>query len=131
MPQLQLPRRAALAACLLLGACLGESEPEELADFVVFFTAQSTSLDAEASNIIDLAVRAAKTAPRSRITVAGYADRTGSPQSNQILSRLRAQTVADTLVERGVARARIHLLPRGATGGDPGFESRRVEIRIG
>jgi hypothetical protein len=39
--------------------------------------------------------------------------------------------VADALAARGVARSRIHLVPRRGIGADPGLESRRVEIRIG
>jgi outer membrane protein OmpA-like peptidoglycan-associated protein len=131
MKQAAYSRRAILIAGLLLSACVGGSEPEERADFVLFFLAQSTDLDPAAADILTRAVAAANAAPRSTVTVAGYADRSVTPQANQILSRLRAQTVADTLAERGIARTRIHLQPRAAVGGDPGLESRRVEIRIG
>ena len=69
-------------------------------------------------------------APSTRVVVAGYADDPGAPEANQIQSRLRAQSVADALVADGVARARVSLLPRRALGGDPGYESRRVDIRL-
>jgi len=124
-------RRAVLAVVMLLGGCFGESEPEEHADFVILFPAQSAELDSAAVGILDRAVRAAKAAPRSRVVVAGYSDRSVSPQANQILSRLRAQSVADALVQHGVERSRVHLEPRYAIGGDPGVESRRVEVRVG
>jgi outer membrane protein OmpA-like peptidoglycan-associated protein len=116
---------------LLLAGCATGSESEQTSDFVLFFTAQSASLDAPAVGILDAAAAAARAAPHGRVIVAGYADRVGTPQANQILSRLRAQVVADGLVERGVDRARVRLRARGATGADPGVESRRVEILIG
>ncbi|MBV8911861.1 MAG: OmpA family protein [Acetobacteraceae bacterium] len=124
-------RRALLVgAVLLLAGCVNPQSGGG-ADYVLFFTAQSAALDHPATLILDTAAAEAKAEPGSRIIVAGYADRIGTPQANQILSRLRAQVVADALVERGVSRGRITLRPRGATGGDPGVESRRVEILIG
>ena len=118
-------------AVLLLSGCVNPRQTGQAADFVLFFTAQSAALDAPAISIVESAAQAAKAAPGSPIVVSGYADRAGTPQANQILSRLRAQVVADGLVERGVDRARVRLRGRGATGGDPGVESRRVEILIG
>jgi outer membrane protein OmpA-like peptidoglycan-associated protein len=118
------------AGILVLSACAAGA-PEAGPDFVLFFTAQSTALDSAATNIVDTAAAAALAARSGPVIVAGYADRAGTPQANQILSRLRAQAVAERLVERGVDRARVHVRPRGAAGGDPGVESRRVEIFVG
>ena len=63
--------------------------------------------------------------------VSGYADRTGSTDANVKLSSTRAQVVADGLLAAGVAPARIVQQPHGAVGGDPGIESRRVELSLG
>ena len=59
-----------------------------------------------------------------------YADQLGSTEANRTLTRLRAQVVRDTLVADGVPSNRIILQPKGAQGGDPGVESRRVEIEL-
>ncbi|ABC64798.1 OmpA family protein [Erythrobacter litoralis] len=59
--------------------------------------------------------------PNSLIDVYGFTDTTGSDALNQQLSESRAQTVADYLVARGVARSRI------AT---QGYGERREYLRI-
>ena len=46
------------------------------------------------------------------------------------LSKLRAQVLADRLATQGVDRGRIALRPKGSVGGDPGIESRQVEMNI-
>ena len=117
-------------ALALLGCSYG-ADPDRRVDYVLTFPSASSTLDAPATAIIDRAAAAARAAPQFDITVAGYADAPLAPESNQILSRLRAQTVADALVARGVPRARVTLNPRRGIGADPGAESPRVEIRIG
>ena len=62
--------------------------------------------------------------------VEGYADRASVPEATQILSRLRAQAVADGLMARGVEKSRIDLRLHTALGGDPGEESRRVLVVV-
>jgi len=77
--------------------------------------------------------------PNSLIDVYGFTDTTGSPATNQRLSEQRAQTVADYLAARGVARARIATQGFGeqydylrVKTGDNVNEplNRRVEIKI-
>jgi outer membrane protein OmpA-like peptidoglycan-associated protein len=118
-----------LAASLL--ACSYGPKPDRRTDFVLFYRGGSDVLDPAAAAIVARAASAAAAAPDLDVTVAGYADAPAAPESNQILSRIRAQIVANALVARGVARERIHLLPRRALGADPGDESHRVDIRIG
>ena len=71
------------------------------------------------------------------IDVLGHTDSTGSDAYNQALSERRAQSVADYLAGRGVARARIGT--RGYGEGQPiasndtdtgRAENRRVEIKV-
>lgn len=114
----------------LLGCSYGP-DPDRRIDFVLTFPPASTTLDTAAGSILARAAAAAKAAPDLDVVVAGYADASITPESNQIASRLRAQAVADALLAQGVARARITLAPRRAIGADPGTESARVEIRIG
>lgn len=123
-------RRFLLAVALACASCSYGADPEDRADYVIYYQGQSTALDTAAAATI---TRAAGVAVRRKvgIVVAGYADDPGAPEANQIQSRIRAQLVADALLQAGVARDRIELTPRRALGGAPGVESRRVDIRLG
>ena len=121
---------AAALALTMLGCSYG-ADPDKRTDFVLFFQGTSTAFDAAATATIERAVRAARSAHDLDVTVAGFADDPSAPQSKQILSRIRAQLVADALVQRGVRRSRVEITPRRAIGADPAIESERVEIRIG
>lgn len=125
-------RRLAVLGFLLAGlAACTTALPEHLGPtYVVFFTPFSADLDDAALGVIADAGRAAQGAPGHRVVVAGYADRVGSTAANQTLSKLRVQVVADRLAAGNVDRGRIALRPKGSVGGDPGVESRRVEIDI-
>lgn len=124
-------RRTALLGALLLGVA-GCAVPgrETTPSYVVFFTAFSADLDEPARQVITQAAQAAQASGDRIVRVEGYADSAGSTEANRTLSRLRAQVVADALAERSVPRNRIVLRPRGQQDGDPGVESRRVEINI-
>lgn len=126
--------RAALFEAVLggLAACAPAAQPvtPETPAYVVFFTPFSADLDDGAKSVITEASQAAQSMPGRRIVVAGYADRIGAPATNQTLTKLRAQIVADGLVNKGVDRGRIVLQPKGSVGGDPGVESRRVMIEL-
>ncbi|HEY0206439.1 MAG TPA: OmpA family protein [Acetobacteraceae bacterium] len=98
--------------------------------FLVFYTPFSANIDTEALRIVGEAAKAAKADPARAVFVLGYADQAGSTEANRTLTRLRAQVVRDTLVADGVPADRIILQPKGAQGGDPGVESRRVEIEL-
>lgn len=120
---------AGLAACAPAQPPASASAPS----YVVFFTPWSADLDDAAQGVVTQAATAARAAPDRPVLVEGFADyTTGSTQANRDLTRLRAQHVADTLAQRGVAQGRIQLRPRSSAGGtDPGVESRRVVIEIG
>ena len=98
--------------------------------FLVFYTPFSANLEPDAVQLVADAAKAANAEPSRRVYVLSYADRVGTPEANRTLTRLRAQVVRDKLVEDGVAASRIVLQPKGAQGGDPGVESRRVEIEL-
>ena len=124
-------RRSTLLAAMLLSLA-GCAVPgrETTPSYVVFFTAFSADLDEPARQVIGQAAQAAQASPDRVVRVEGYADSAGSTDANRTLSQLRAQVVADALAERSVPRNRIALRPRGQQGGDPGVESRRVEINV-
>ena len=100
-------------------------------DFVVFFETWSGALDKPAEAIIKAAATAANAAPSGRVVVKGTSDPTGSARANSLISALRAQKVADALVDLGVAPARIDQIAYGSTEyALAGIESRRVTIAI-
>ena len=123
-------RRSALIGVLMAGVAACAPQPPANR-FVVFFTNRSVELDDPARVVVRDAVAAAKSVPSAPVTVSGYADLPGSPEAAERLSLRRAQAVADTMTAAGIAANRIQLRPRGAGAGEPGLESRRVEIGIG
>ncbi len=114
-----------------MASCSYGADPDSRADYVVYYSGQSTELDRAGLATVARAAVAAGRAPSLGLVVAGFADEPGAPEANQIQSRIRAQVIADALLRAGVARARIELKPRRALGGDPAIESRRVDIRLG
>ncbi len=114
----------ALASCALIGP--RSSTPS----YIVFFTERSAAVESEGGNVIAQAAVAANAAPGRRVLVRGWTDSAGSRPDDLVLSRQRAQSVADRLVADGVAPGRITRQGRGQTGNDPGVESRRVEILL-
>ncbi len=135
MPTLKLPRprlafpAAALVLALAAGGCAVRSGPPG-PSFLVFYTPFSANLDGDAARLVADAAKAALADPSRQVYVLGYADSRGSTQANATLTQLRAQVVRDALVAGGVPAGRIVLQPKGAQGGDPGVESRRVEIEL-
>lgn len=120
----------ALFGLLMAGVAACTSGPigPQVPAYVVFFTPFSSELDEPAKQVVADASRAATTAPARPLTVAGYADTTPVPGGSQTVSEQRVKAVVDALVASGVNRQSITRAPRGNTSGDPGIESRRVEI---
>lgn len=52
--------------------------------------------------------------PQRRVRIEGYTDNTGSTEENRELSRARAQTVADLLIDLGIDAKRIQVVGYGA-----------------
>lgn len=121
-------RLSAVVLLSLLGAC--QSAPPQRT--VVFFTANSIALDAEAEAAVRQAASQAQATPRATVNVLGFASPAGDSEANQALSRARAENVAATLASAGVPRERIGIRPRGSVPyEDSAVESRRVEIVVG
>ena len=83
--------------------------------FIVFFDWNRADLTDRARQILADAVRHARSQRSTRIEVAGHADRSGTVQYNQVLSRRRAETVAAELVRLGIAREEIVVTALGET----------------
>ena len=121
--------RAVAAAAVCAAAGCAQYGPQ-VPTYVVFFTPDSVSLDAPANSVIADAAAAAATVPRNKVYIAGYADAKGTPKALHDLTLRRAQAVAASLTAQGVDSSRIVLEAKGHEGGDPGIESRRVEIEF-
>lgn len=105
--------------------------------FLVFFDWNRADLTERARQIIGEAAQQARTQRSTRIEVAGHADRSGTVQYNQALSRRRAEAVAAELLRHGIAREEIvvtafgetrPLVPTADEVREP--QNRRVEIVI-
>ncbi len=79
------------------------------------FSTGSANLSPGAYEDLERAATVMNQYPQTYIRVEGHTDATGSPQSNQQLSEQRAQAVANALMARGVAPARIQTVGYGAT----------------
>lgn len=128
--RLSLLRRGLVLGAVLLASGCAQSGPVSSPSAVVFFNPFSAALDAPANNAINHFAADAKAAPNQTVLVSGYADSAGSTDANIKLSSTRAQVVTDALIAAGVARTRIVQQPHGSVGGDPGIESRRVEVSL-
>lgn len=103
----------------------------------VTFAVDSTTISPAMRAVLDDVAASMIQYPNSLIDVMGHTDSTGSDAYNLDLSRRRAESVANYLVSRGVARARIETLGYGEqypiadnTTESGRAQNRRVEIRI-
>jgi OmpA-OmpF porin, OOP family len=81
--------------------------------FVVYFEWDSTTLSADANNVIAQAAQYAASGRPTSILVVGHADTSGSAQYNEGLAMRRSRTVADALVARGVNSGVLRVDGRG------------------
>lgn len=103
----------------------------------VTFAVDSTTISPSFRAALDEVAASLQKYPNSLVDVMGHTDSTGSESYNLDLSRRRAESVANYLVSRGVARARIATVGYGEqypvadnTTEQGRALNRRVEIRI-
>ena len=103
----------------------------------VTFRTDSADLNAQFYKVLDGVAQVTKKYDKTIIEVAGHTDSTGTAEYNRQLSQRRASSVANYLVSRGVAQARLmtaaggedHPIASNAT--DQGrAANRRVEITL-
>jgi OOP family OmpA-OmpF porin len=111
--------------------------PEIARNYIVFFDWDSEALTDAAKAIVASAVENSKKAPVSRFNTTGHADRSGADNYNLMLSRRRAQAVADHLLELGVEAGTLKVDFEGERSPlvqtDDGVrepQNRRVEINL-
>lgn len=103
----------------------------------ITFPSDSSTLNAGARDVLNSVSKVLKEYKKTNIAVAGYTDSTGNASYNQLLSEKRARTVADTLMDFGVARDRVFAQGFGiqnpiASNDTPEgrAENRRVELAL-
>ncbi|MDD2704069.1 MAG: OmpA family protein [Acidocella sp.] len=122
-----------------LGGCASVPASETVGSVTpVFFQPFSAALDGPAQNTIAALAKAANAAPDKSVIVTGAADGVGGAKLNEDISATRAQMVADTLVQDGVAPERIVIRSVGSTPalapvpeGTPVQSARRVLVQLG
>jgi len=122
-----------------LGGCASVPVSEPVGSATpVFFQPYSAALDGPARETIASLAKAANATPDKPVIVTGAADSVGSAKLDEDISEARAQMVADTLVQDGVAPARITIRSVGSTpalvpvpAGTMVQSSRRVLVQLG
>jgi len=106
--------------------------------FIVFFDFNKSNLTAEAQNVVQEAVKAAKEQGMVKVLITGHTDTVGSHSYNQKLSERRAETVKDEMVREGMDGSTIDtvgksfddpLVPTGPGVREP--QNRRAVIELG
>jgi len=72
-------------------------------------------LSNDAKSLLDLNVQGLKDNPEINVRLSGYTSAKGTEKVNQELSELRANTVRDYLIEKGIAPERITVIGYGRT----------------
>ena len=118
---------------LFLAAGALAQAPAAPAPMMIFFDSGGHEIRREWEPVLDEAAKAAAAGARLRVT--GHSDRSGSAAGNRYTSLQRAQTVADALVARGVARAALSVSGEGedrpfipTADGVREIQNRRVDI---
>ena len=128
---------ASVLALLTHAAMAQQSRDMGNGEYVVYFALNSSTLDAAAARIIELAAADYRQTGSARVTLRGHADTSGNADYNQVLSERRARAVADELNRLGVPSGAIASEALGQSDlavptGDGVREqaNRRVEIAV-
>lgn len=103
----------------------------------LLFEVNQHQLKGDHQAALDSVAALLKRYPGLTAEISGHTDNTGGDAHNARLSTLRAEAVADYLVEQGIATSRLRFIGQGSTQplADNGTEAgrrrnRRVEIRV-
>lgn len=108
----------ATAAAVELNGVLGK----------VFFEVGDAALSTPSGDTIGAAAALLKSRPDLRVTLSGYADRSGSADANLDLAKRRALAVSSALIAAGVGKERIEMKKPEFVVGGAEADSRRVDI---
>lgn len=81
--------------------------------FTVYFHLDTADLTAESQSVVNNMKAELGQRPAPEIQVIGHTDRLGSTEDNDALSRRRAQTVRDLLINTGISADQIETSARG------------------
>jgi len=81
----------------------------------IYFESSSAKLDPKSVDVLSDIVEVAKRCSQFTLTVAGHTDSTGSRESNQHLSEMRALSVSEFLIKNNVDRQRLSAVGFGET----------------
>lgn len=84
----------------------------------MYFRVNSTTIDPQFEPVLADIVDALAQSDVSHAEVIGYTDARGVPEQNLILSRRRAEAVADRLIAEGIDSSRLHVEGLGPRDGD-------------
>lgn len=116
----------------------GVAAAQQPAPLMLFFDWGKPDIRTDDLAVLDQAVAAWRASPGSRLTLAGYTDRSGSAAHNLRASLERAKMVCRELESRGVPSSAISMAAYGeerplvpTEDGVREVQNRRVEIRVG
>ena len=97
-----------------------------------FDTGSATISDASKSILRQAAALIKQLPPDTKVHIDGYADATGDPAANVVLSRHRAEAVRGLLIDAGVAPAELRAKGHGAAHSAAGDNrsDRRIEFSV-
>lgn len=146
----RLPRVAALLLAALGPAVAAEStvNPQEIDELcrrifdtidepAIRFGLQGHELRPSAHAALDRIVNFSRNCPHATIVIIGHSDSVGDESVNLLISRMRAQSVADYLQRGGIRQERLRVEGRGSSepiasndsvGGRA--KNRRIELRL-
>lgn len=111
--------------------------PGRPASFLVYFHEGNDEMTPDSEREFGRVFTEISARPYPEISVIGHTDAVGNTQSNDQLSRQRAQRVRDDLVQRGISADRIEVYSRGkreplvpTSAGVSEPRNRRVEINV-
>ena len=103
----------------------------------ITFASDSSAVSANAQEVLNSVSLVLKEYNKTNIVVAGYTDSTGSASYNTLLSKQRAQSVANELMNDGVDRGRVQVQGFGASNYIASYDTaagraqnRRVELTL-
>ncbi|MDZ7790671.1 MAG: OmpA family protein [Xanthomonadales bacterium] len=99
----------------------------------VLFASGETTLQPDARNQLGDVVRLVEGEPNKQIRIEGHTDSTGSSSANMRISRLRAESVRDALVDEGIDADRIQAVGMGEDfpiASNDSAEGRRKNRRV-
>jgi outer membrane protein OmpA-like peptidoglycan-associated protein len=102
-------------------------------NLIIFFNPDSNDLTANAIYQLDQVARFLARNPETDIKIKGFSDSTGSASYDQMVSEIRANTVKNYLIAKGVSPAKISTEGKGSQENSAGTESEeksRVTSRV-